>query len=189
MSYHARQRPRLNPGFIDRAVGFHPGLAVHRIDGRDQVLVPLVLSVTGEMLDGGGKTHFLYFPGVGRAHLPHPRRIASEGAGIGDGAAKIGINVDDRRESPVRSYGPSLRAADLRHFGRHLHVIRGRNLHRGAQKGSLLYDAVPALFQIRGNERRNIQRLTQLVGKANRPLRRNHPVHTSAGLQDVQDVF
>ena len=130
MAHHGGQGTGFNTSFVGCAIGVHPGIAIHAVDRSDQVLVALVLAVTGEVLDGSGKAHLLHFFHISTAHAAHPLRVAAKGTGVGDGVAVVRVNINNGSKSPVCANGAGFGGTGMGHLGGHADIIRCGNFHR-----------------------------------------------------------
>ena len=189
MAHHDGKGTGLDTGLIGFAVGLHPGVAVHIVDGGHQMLVALVLAVAGEVLDGSRKAQFLHLFHIGFAHVTDTLGVAAEGAGVGDGIAEVGIDINDRSESPIGSNRTGLFGADLGHLGSHGNIVSGSNFHRRTYQSALSNNAVAALFQVGSDQQGHLAPGSQSGAGIDGPLGGHHAVHTAAGGQNAVDVF
>lgn len=188
MAHHNRQGTSLDTGLVGCTVGIHPSVAVHIVDGGHQMLIPLVLTVTGEVLDGSCKAKLLHLLHIGFAHVPDTLGVAAEGAGVRDGVTEVGVDINDRCEGPVGTNGTGLLCANLCHLGSHSHIIRSSNFHRRPHQSTLGDDAVAALFQIGSDQQGHLTPGSQSSAGIDGPFGGHHAVHAATGFQDAVDI-
>ena len=189
MAHHGGQGTGFNTSFVGCAIGVHPGIAIHAVDRSDQVLVALVLAVTGEVLDGSGKAHLLHFFHISTAHAAHPLRVAAKGTGVGDGVAVVRVNINNGSKSPVCANGAGFGGTGMGHLGGHADIIRCGNFHRCTDQRTLGHNSVAAFFQVGGDQWWHLAAAINVLGGGDGALGGHHSVHTSARFEDIEHIL
>ncbi len=123
---------------------------------------------------------------VGDAHVAHPLGVRAEGAQARDRVAEVVVDVDDRGECPVGPDGGALGTADMSESCGHLDIARRRHRGRRAEAHALGHDAVAALLEVRGDQRRNAEELPEHPRPLDGCLRLCRDIHDTAGLADLE---
>ena len=189
MTYHDRLGPLPDEGGIDLAEACVPFLAVQRVDAGEDVLVPLIHTVAGEMLDGDSHAVFLGSAHISAAAGDHALRVAAEGAHVGDGVVELVIDIHDGGEAPVEAQSRALRAGGIAHAVGVAGIICRRDGHGLAEARALKGQTVAAVFRVGRQQQRDLcHRLNGAVGVLNIG-RRAGAVHHAAHMQVAQHVM
>ena len=174
---------------IDFAVGIHPFLVGAGIDAGHDVLVALVHSVSGEVLDGNRHARFLRAAQIRTAHRDDPVAVTAEGPDIGDRAVELPVNIHNRGKRPVQACCRALRTGGIAHLISGLGIICRRNGQRLAERRAFHAQTVSAGFRVRRDQHRNLcEGLNLFMCRAHLCLR-PRPVHQSADMQIIDQMM
>ena len=164
-----------------------PIIAGKMINRRGDV-VALIAAVAGEVLDRDADAQLLALFGVSGAEGGDPGGVGTEGTGVGDGVSKVIVDVDDRGESVVRADRFALAGAEDAEASGVFDIVGRGDLERRADEGALVDDAVAALFEVRGDQHRDLALFAEHIGGVDRFLSGAGPVHDAAGVQGIQQL-
>ena len=153
------------------------------------MLVSLILSITGEVLDACCHSQLLDRIYIGQAHTANSLRIRTKGTGICNRITEIRIDINDWSKGPVGSHSSGFSAACLRHLRRHYLIIGSRNLHGGSYQRSFFHNTIAALFQVGCDQGIYFAAADDFSGGIHSILCRHDPVHESAGIHQIEYII
>ena len=147
---------------IDLAEGHIPVCHFKRVDGGGDVLVAVVHAVAGEMLGTGGNAVFLHTAHDLRQKAAGAIGIIGHGAVVHKRVAAVDVEVTDRRKRPIRADGARFKRGRLAVVIGDRGVVCRTESHHERQRRQCPYHAAAAVFEIRGDERRNVAACEQV---------------------------
>ena len=182
MAGHNSQRSGINALLIYHTVSIHPSLTVEIVDRCHQMLVSLILSITGEMLNACCHSQLLDRIYIGQTHTGNSLRIRTKGTGICNGITEIRININNWSKGPVGSHSSGFSTARFCHLRCHCLIIGSRDLHGRSYQSSFFHNTIAALFQVGCNQGIYFTAADNFSGGLHSILCRHDPVHESAGV-------
>ena len=137
------------------------------------MLIHLVHTVAGKMLDGHRHMVFVRAALVGLAEREHFVRVLAVGAHVDDGIAPVEVQIAHWSKSEIAAGGRRFLAGNIPHAIGVLGVIRGPDAQLLAEEGAILQITGGTKFQIGGAEQRDaavllheLQRAAHFPGRA-----------------------
>ncbi len=166
---------RIDPGGDGRTEGWQFDLieafAAGHDAGEGKMGISIGIAVPWEMLGGGHAVPIMDSVDEGRDQFADFARVFSEGAGIDNGIAGIGVHVGIGIEIPVHADGARLGGGDASELIGVPEVAGGAKRHGMRKAGAAVESHRQAALKVGGKQQRQLAIALQLVGEHRRVQR------------------